>query len=304
MTQYRKVNENKQGKTLFCHFRSTKQLFSINPLLVNVCTRNKLNINTFEQQITKRFCGPNKKNMSSIDRTNTPSDNPQTPNSITPPKAITIGTQTDCISNIGQGLKPMKTHIVKNPFDEITLENSPDYLLNLHKDLGESFIAEAIKNDTNSNKIRILIELKDWDAIKNISKYWYSLRKDLSVNPNGCILYYGKMYIPTQLRKLVIDSVHKTHSGQAGMIYLAQLIWYPQNHRDVVPLAQRCKQCTKTGKNLKPIIPKNKHTSLSTLSEPNGEIQMDFAAPITNNNRDTYILVTIDRYSRYPHAET
>ena len=31
---------------------------------------------------------------------------------------------------------------------------------------------------------------------------------------------------------------------------------------------------------------------------------MDFAGPITNNNKDTYILVTIDRYSRYPHAET
>ena len=31
---------------------------------------------------------------------------------------------------------------------------------------------------------------------------------------------------------------------------------------------------------------------------------MDFAGPITNNNKDTYILITIARYSRYPHAET
>ena len=30
---------------------------------------------------------------------------------------------------------------------------------------------------------------------------------------------------------------------------------------------------------------------------------MDFSGPITNNNRDTYILMTIHRYSRYPHAE-
>ena len=186
--------------------------------------------------------------MSSIDDSNTPSDNPQTPNSVTPPKAITIGAQTDCISNFGQKLKPLNPHIVKKPFGEITLENSPDYLLNIHKNLGESFIAEAIKNDTTSNKIRRLIELQDWNAIKNFSKYWYSLRKDLSVNPNGCILYDGKMYIPTQLRKTDIDSVHKTHPGQAGMIYLAQLIWYPKIHRDIVTLAQRCKQCTKTGK--------------------------------------------------------
>ena len=30
---------------------------------------------------------------------------------------------------------------------------------------------------------------------------------------------------------------------------------------------------------------------------------MDFAGPLTNNNKDTYILVTVDRYSRYPQAE-
>ena len=152
---------------------------------------------------------------------------------------------------------------------KLTVENSPDYLLNLHKVLGESFIAEAVKNDTNSNKIRRLIELQDWNAIKNFSIYCYSLRKDLPVNPHECILYDGKKYIPTQLRKTFIDSVHKTHPGQAGMIYLAQLIWYSQIHRDIVALAQRCKQSTKTGKNLKPIIPKNKHTSLPTPSEPN-----------------------------------
>ena len=87
----------------------------------------------------------------------------------------------------------------------------------------------------------------------------------------------------------------KPHPGQAGMIYLAQLIWYPQIHQDVVALAQRCKQCTKTGKNLKPIIPKNKHTSLPTLSEPKEEIQMNLAGQITNKSRDTYILVTIER---------
>ena len=111
------------------------------------------------------------------------------------------------------------------------------------------------------------------------------------------------MYIPTQLPKTVIDSVHKTQPGQGGMIYLAQLIWYPQIYQDIVALAQRCKQCTKTGKNLKPIIPTNKYTELPPLSEPNEEIQMHFAGPLTNNNKDTYILVTIDRYSRYPHAE-
>ena len=164
--------------------------------------------------------------------------------------------QTDSNSNLGQGLKPPNPHNVKNPFVIITIKNYPDYLLNLNKKLGEAFIAEAIKTDSTRSKIRILIELQDWTAIKNFSKYWYSLREELSVNPNGCILYDGKLYIPTQLRKTVTDSIHKTHPGQAGMIYLAQLVWYPDIHRDIVALTQKSKQCTKTGKNLKPNIPK------------------------------------------------
>ena len=87
------------------------------------------------------------------------------------------------------------------------------------------------------------------------------------------------------------------------MVYLTQLTWYPQIHRDIVTLAQKCKQCNKPDQNLKPIIPKNKIVDLPRPSESNEEVQMDFARPITSNNRDTYILVTIDEYSDYPNAE-
>ena len=118
--------------------------------------------------------------------------------------------------------------------------------------------------------------------MRNFAKYWYNLRRDLISNPNGCILYDGKLHTPTQLRKTIIDSVYKTHPGQSGMIYLAQLICYPQIQRDIVALAQKCKQLTKTVQNLKAIILK-KCVDL-TLSEPNEEVQMDFAGPIANHN--------------------
>ena len=97
-------------------------------------------------------------------------------NTGTPPVSNTNGTQNENSSNIGQGLKPLNPLIVKNPFDDITVENPPNYLLTLHKVLGEPFVAEAIKNDSTSNKIRRLIELQYWTAIKNFSKNWYSLR--------------------------------------------------------------------------------------------------------------------------------
>ena len=56
------TSERKQTEQhAFSHSGNTKQSDSINPLIVNVCTRSKPNVNTFDQKITKRFRGPNKR---------------------------------------------------------------------------------------------------------------------------------------------------------------------------------------------------------------------------------------------------
>ena len=123
------------------------------------------------------------------------------------------------------------------------------------------------------------------------------------MNDNGCILYDGKLYIPPNLREIALQSIHKTHTGQAGMMYMAKLIWLPRIHREIVLIPQRCKPSTSIGKNLKPIIPKNKHTHLPNLQEPNEEVQIDFTGPIQENNKESYKLISVDRFSRYPHAE-
>ena len=87
------------------------------------------------------------------------------------------------------------------------------------------------------------------------------------------------------------------------MIRLANLIWFPHIHRTIKLRAENSKQCTDQGKNLKPIIPKSDLGKLPKLLEPNQEIQLDFAGPMPNeSNNETYILVAIDRFSRYPSA--
>ena len=146
--------------------------------------------------------------------------------------------------------------------------------------MNENFISEAIKLDNQSNRFRIMIQNKDWHALKHYSRYWHTLTKDLSVNDNSSNLYDGKLYIPQILRDIALHSMHKTHTGQAGMMYMAQLICFPRIHREIVLLAQRCKPCTFIGKNLKSIIPKNKHTNLNNLQEPNEEVQIDYTGPI------------------------
>ena len=80
------------------------------------------------------------------------------------------------------------------------------------------------------------------------------------------------------------------------MLRLGDLIWFPSINRDVTYKAQSRSNCIRNGKNLK---------TLPNLNEPNEEIQMDFASPLSfrEHKDDYYILVTVARLTRYPHAK-
>ena len=74
-------------------------------------------------------------------------------------------------------------------------------------------------------------------------------------------------------------------------------------HRDFVQLCKYCPQCTKFGKNLKANASFNSTKPLHLLSDPNEELQLDYAGPLLNSDGNSiYILVAIDRSSKYPSA--
>ena len=69
-------------------------------------------------------------------------------------------------------------------------------------------------------------------------------------------------------------------------------------------MAKNCKHCTEQGKNLKPIIGKNNSFQMVSVVEPNEEVQLDFAGPLPDElNEDAYILVAIDKWSKFPIAK-
>ena len=234
-------------------------------------------------------------------------ENPPTQNTPTQNSPISVATQTDNTpptSNLGQGREPIDEN-KHAPLFEFENETAPNYRLNLSRVFGEEFLAEATLKDKNLQNIIRLVKNHNWDQLKQVSRYYYNLRNDLAVARSGCLLYDGKLVIPHQLQNLVINAVHRTHPGQVGMIRLANLIWFPQIHRTIALRAENCKQCLDQGKNLKPIISKSKLGTLPKLSEPNEELQIDFAGPIIdkkNNNNEHYILAAVDRFSRYPSA--
>ena len=88
------------------------------------------------------------------------------------------------------------------------------------------------------------------------------------------------------------------------MLSLAQTIWWPYIHRDILAKATECKACTEIGKNLKSVISHRKWAPLPKCSEPNDEIQIDFGGPILNEKSiEQYFITSIDRYTKYPIAE-
>ena len=232
----------------------------------------------------------------------TNSDNPSTSNN-----PISVATQTDktpSSSNIGQGREPID-ETKHAPLFEFENDTAPTYRLNLSRVFGEEFLAEATLKDKNLQAIIRLVKAHNWEQLKVVSKYYYSLRNDLSVARSGCLIYDGKLVIPYQLQNLVINAVHRTHPGQVAMIRLANPIWFPQIHKTIALRAENCKQCLNQGKNLKPIKPKSELGALPKLSDPNEELQIDFASPITdtkNNNNEHYMLAAVDRFYRYPSA--
>ena len=258
------------------------------PTKIHAITRQRPKRDTAEIPIKKRYRAPNKnKNM----------EQPQNPNQ------HSIGVQTDNgESNIGKGRNPIDEDKHGSLF-EFNDNPPPQYRYNLQQVLGEAFLADATVKDKNLQNTIRLVEKQDWDELKKTSKYYHSIRRDLAISPSRCLLYDGKLVIPYQLQNTIINAVHRTHPGQVGMIRLANLIWFPHIHRTIKLRVENCKQCTDQGKNLKPLIAKPNLGNLPKLVEPNQEIQIDFAGPIQNEfNKDVYILVAVDRFSRFPSA--
>ena len=79
----------------------------------------------------------------------------------------------------------------------------------------------------------------------------------------------------------------------------AEAFWWPGLHREIRDKAENCPSCRAAGKNLKTQLPQSKINRLEILTEPGQEVQLDFAGPINcKSQRDVYILVAIDRFSK------
>ena len=105
------------------------------------------------------------------------------------------------------------------------------------------------------------------------------------------------------MRTTIIAMLHHGHTSAGKMEQIAQAFWWPGMNREVQEKAESCPSCRAAGKNITTQIPSTEKNNLEILTEPNQEIQLDFAGPIKLKTcGDIYILVAIDRFSKWPTA--
>ena len=173
----------------------------------------------------------------------------------------------------------------------------------LNKVFSKKFLAILTGKDAILKEVRDCVIRNYPDRLQEISPYLFSYWRGLSVK-HGCVCLDEWIAIPKSIKDAVLEDIHSTHPGGFAMLSLAQNIWWPYIHRDILARTSECKACTEIGKNLKSVILHRKWAPLPKCNEPNDERQIDFGGPILNEKGiEQYFITSIDRYSKYPTAE-
>ena len=119
------------------------------------------------------------------------------------------------------------------------------------------------------------------------------------------LFYNDKIVIPEAMRTPIIAMFHQGHPSATKMDQSSTAFWWPGLYREIREKTENCTSCRASGKNITTQIPSTEKNNLEILYEPNQEIQLDFAGPIKPKSRgNVYILVAVDRFSKWPTAQS
>ena len=140
-------------------------------------------------------------------------------------------------------------------------------------------MAELTKEDTWIDRLKRVIERKDRHSFELMGPYTNSIWHQMAV-VDDCIIVDGRHAVPGQLRPAVLKRFHRGHPGQEATLDVSKYLWWPHMPKSIVNLAGECRSCTRYGKNVKHIIPKNESKPLPLLTQPGQELQLDYAGPL------------------------
>ena len=164
---------------------------------------------------------------------------------------------------------------------------------------------KLIKLMTDEDKIlkEVKKAVQEGKPLDKFGAYLKNFQRDIHVK-EGLLFNDNKLIVPAALRSPFLSFLHETHPGQFGMKALAENIWWPHLYREIYNHGKNCTQCIMAGKNLKVLLGTNKTEKLPILTEPNEEVDLDFAGPLDKSwCNSKYLLLCIDRFSKFPSAK-
>ena len=158
---------------------------------------------------------------------------------------------------------------------------------------------EEIEIATNQNDtlkgLRAAIKLNKWHY--DVVRPYKSITDELTVTSKVVILRGSRIVMPKSLQQRAIDSAHETHLGLTKTkALIRKKIWFPNIDNMVKDTVDRCIACQAVSRT----SPPEPMTVTEMPKGPWDTIHVDFYGPLPTGE---YILVAIDRYSRYHEVE-
>lgn len=105
-----------------------------------------------------------------------------------------------------------------------------------------------------------------------------------------------RVYIPSKLRRRVLEELHTGHFGVSRMKSLARsYCWWATIDHDIEELSRDCSECARVRKNPAKVVPH----CWEKASEPFQRIHIDFAGPFLG----LYYFVIVDSYTKWPEVK-
>ena len=156
-------------------------------------------------------------------------------------------------------------------------------------------IKTATDEDRTLKGLRAAIKLNEWHY--DIVKPFKNIKDELTITSNSLILCGSRIVIPESLQQRAIDLAHETHPGLSKTkALLWEKVWFPNIDKMVKCTVDQCIPCQAVGKQTTP-------EPLAMTDMPMGPweiVHLNFYEPLPSGD---YLLVVINRYSRFPEVE-
>lgn len=156
-------------------------------------------------------------------------------------------------------------------------------------------IIKATNSDSTLTELRDAIKTNKWDS--PIIKPYKPVRNELTTTTQGIILRGTRIVLPAALQQRAIDIAHETHLGMEKTKALIRgKIWFPQIDQRIKNTIEQCISCQAVGQANRP-----EPLRMTEMPEsPWSTLHVDFYGPLPSSE---YLLVVVDRYSRFPEVE-